>query len=93
MTLDKITTQGTLNSSSTISGATAAYFSASISTDGNFNLSVNGSTPDASFGTDKKVAAEVKSDIAAFVAAVYKQAQATRASYKPETSPTTVEGE
>ncbi|GAX46759.1 hypothetical protein [Pseudolactococcus reticulitermitis] len=91
MALNKITSQGTLNSSSTINGATAAYFSASIETNGKFNFSISGNTSAAIFGTDNKVSAEVKSDINAFISAVYKQAQVTRSSYTSETVPTEVE--
>ncbi|GFH42750.1 hypothetical protein Hs30E_13010 [Lactococcus hodotermopsidis] len=84
MTLTKITSQGTLNASSTINDVDAVYFSANINTDGSFNFSVVGDNADAIFDTDKKVSTEIKADVNAFISATYEQAQTQRASYTPE---------
>ncbi|QIW51232.1 hypothetical protein [Pseudolactococcus raffinolactis] len=89
MALTRLTSEGTITAATTVNGADVVYYSASISTDGKFNFSVTGQVADAMFGTDKKLASEIMSDITAFTDEVYRQANANRAGYLA----TTVEGE
>ncbi len=88
MALTRLTSEGTITAATTVNGADVVYYSASISTDGKFNFSVTGQVVDAMFGTDKKLASEIMSDITAFTDEVYRQANANRAGYLA----TTVEG-
>lgn len=86
MALTRLTSEGTITAATTVNGADVVYYSASISTDGRFNFSVTGQVADAMFGTDKKLASEIKSDITEFTAEVYRQANAKRAGYVPANS-------
>ncbi|GFH40224.1 hypothetical protein [Pseudolactococcus insecticola] len=86
MALTNLISQGTISASSNINGADAVYYSANVSTDGNFNISVTGQIANAIFDADKKVSTEVKSDLTKFITETYKQAQAKRASYVPQTT-------